>query len=108
MATKKEAEQKAAAEAAAAEAAAQKEAAEAPQAIAHPASADTPDSASGAVVEPAIVEGVEMDHPAIDANPRAGTTALMNARDMNDPLNRRPADEDYIGKGLDPSVYGKG
>lgn len=32
-----------------------------------------------------IVDGVDMDHPAIDANPRANTSAVQNAIDMNDP-----------------------
>ena len=82
-------------------------AASAPGSVASPAAATTIDSASGAVIEPAIVDGIDMTHPAIDANPRAGTVALQNARDMNDPLNRRPSDPDFVGQGLDPTVYGK-
>ncbi|MGZ9812635.1 hypothetical protein ACXN5S_19395 [Pseudoroseicyclus sp. H15] len=38
----------------------------------------------------------------------AGTVAAQNARDMNDPANRKPGDEGYVGQGLDASVYGKG
>ncbi len=32
-----------------------------------------------------VVPDVDMTHPAIDANPRAGTTELQNRIDMNDP-----------------------
>lgn len=72
-----------------------------------PAPADQMDSASGAIIEPAIKESVDLDHPAFDDNPRKGTTAEQNARDMNDPQRRTPADEDYVGQGLDPAPYGK-
>lgn len=40
-------------------------------------------STSGAPVQ--IVPGVDPEHPAIDNNPRANTTVLQNAIDMNDP-----------------------
>ena len=53
-------------------------------AIADPAPATTFE-ASGAVIEPAIVDGVDMSHPAVDANPRANTTAAQNRIDFNDP-----------------------
>lgn len=82
-------------------------AAAAPGAVANPAPATAMDSASGAVIEPAIVDAIDMTHPAIDANPRAGTVAMQNARDMNDPANRRPDDPNFVGEGLDPTVYGK-
>lgn len=72
-----------------------------------PAPAQQMDSASGAVIEPEIKDGVDMSHPAIDSNPRKGTTARQNARDMNDPSRRTPNDEDYVGQGLDPAPYGK-
>ena len=76
-------------------------------AVADPAPAAEIDGASGAIIEPEIAQGIDMIHPAVDANPRAGTAAVQNARDMNDPLNRRPDDERFIGEGLDRSVYGK-
>lgn len=41
--------------------------------------------ASGAVIEPAIVDRVDMTHPSVDANPRAGATADMNRIDFNTP-----------------------
>lgn len=75
-------------------------------AVADPAPATEIDGASGAIIEPEIAQGIDMTHPAVDANPRAGTAAVQNARDMNDPLNRRPDDDDFIGEGLDRSVYG--
>lgn len=52
--------------------------------IADPAPATTFE-ASGAVIEPAIVDGVDLTHPAVDANPRANTTAEQNRIDFNDP-----------------------
>lgn len=48
--------------------------------------------ASGAMIEPEAVEAVEFDHPAVDNNPRAGTTVEQNAIDYNDPsLDSREA-----------------
>ena len=41
--------------------------------------------ASGAVIEPAAKEAVDMDHPAVDNNPRAGVPADSNRIDFNDP-----------------------
>lgn len=41
--------------------------------------------ASGAVIEPAVVEEVDMKHPAVDDNPRAGTSVEQNQIDFNDP-----------------------
>lgn len=81
-------------------------AAEAPGAIADPAPATTFDDPSGAIVEPAITGGVNLGHEAIDANPRAGTTALQNAIDLNDAKKSNPADPDFAGEGIDMSVYG--
>ncbi|MGZ9812042.1 hypothetical protein ACXN5S_16385 [Pseudoroseicyclus sp. H15] len=74
---------------------------------ADPAAAQSIDGASGAILEEEIAEAVDLAHPAIDSNPRAGTVAAQNARDMNDPANRKPGDEGYVGQGLDASVYGK-
>ena len=42
-------------------------------------------AASGALIEPAIAKGVDTSHPAVDANPRATSTAEMNQIDFNDP-----------------------
>jgi len=41
--------------------------------------------ASGAIIEPAIAQGVDMNHPAVDANPRENSTPEMNQIDFNDP-----------------------
>lgn len=42
-------------------------------------------AASGAVIEPAIVDRVDMNHPAVDNNPRERSTADMNRIEFNDP-----------------------
>lgn len=42
-------------------------------------------AASGATIEPTIVDRVDMKHPAVDDEPRAGTTAVQNRIDFNDP-----------------------
>lgn len=73
----------------------------------NPGPAKGMDSASGAVIEPEIKEGVQMDHASVDANPREGTTAQQNARDMNDPRRRKPNDRDFAGQGIDPAPYGR-
>lgn len=41
--------------------------------------------ASGAIIEPAIVERVDMSHPAVDDNPRKGQPVVANQIDFNDP-----------------------
>ena len=41
--------------------------------------------ASGATIEPAIVERVDMTHPAVDDHPRAGQPETANRIDFNDP-----------------------
>ena len=41
--------------------------------------------ASGAMIEPAALEAVDLEHPAVDANPRAHTTVAQNRIDFNDP-----------------------
>ena len=41
--------------------------------------------ASGAVIEPDAKKAVDMKHPAVDSNPRAGTPADSNRIDFNDP-----------------------
>jgi hypothetical protein len=41
--------------------------------------------ASGAVQEPTVTKAIDVDHPAVDNNPRAGTTEAQNRIDFNDP-----------------------
>lgn len=41
--------------------------------------------ASGAFIEPEIVERIDVDHPAVDNNPRAGQPKVANQIDFNDP-----------------------
>ena len=72
-----------------------------------PAGAQGMDSASGAIMEPAIRQGVDTGHPAIDGSPREGTDPAQNARHMNDTRRRRPNDRDFVGQGIDPTPYGK-
>jgi hypothetical protein len=55
--------------------------------------------ASGAVVEPAIVDGVDMNHPAIDDNPRAASTPEMNQLDPNVP-SALESQEDAVERNL--------
>lgn len=52
-----------------------------------PAPAETIDT-SGAPQQ--IVDDVDMSHPAVDADPRAGTTEDMNRIDFNDPTLSGP------------------
>ena len=74
-------------------------------AVTNPAPA-TEMAASGAFVEPEIVAAIPADHPAVDNNPRAGTSAVQNGADFNDPFQNTPNSPDFIGQGLDLSVYG--
>jgi hypothetical protein len=76
-------------------------------AIDNPAPATEMESPSGAFIEPEIKQALDVDHPAVDNNPRAGTTAVQNGQDFNDPARRTPQDRDYVGQGLDPTPYGK-
>lgn len=41
--------------------------------------------ASGAIMEPAVKSAIDVSHPAVDNNPRAGTTERQNKIDFNDP-----------------------
>lgn len=41
--------------------------------------------ASGAIMEPDTKNEIDVDHPAVDNNPRAGTTVRQNQIDFNDP-----------------------
>ena len=75
-------------------------------AVTNPEPASEMDSASGAFIEPAIKQGIPVDHPAVDNNPRFGTSAVQNGADFNDPSRRTPNDPKFKGQGLDLSVYG--
>ena len=75
-------------------------------AVADPAPAAELTEASGAIVEPAIVDAVDLTHEAIDANPRSGTSAVQNAIDLNDAKRANPTDPGFAGQGIDMSVYG--
>ena len=77
-------------------------------AVTNPAPATEMDSASGAFIEPEIKKAIPVDHPAIENNPRRGTSAVQNGGDFNDPRRRHPSEEGFAGQGLDLSVYGKG
>jgi len=50
-------------------------------------------AASGAVIEPAIVERVDMTHPSVDDAPRKNSTADMNRIDFNEPSALTPPEE---------------
>lgn len=75
-------------------------------AVTNPAPATEMDAASGAFIEPEIKKAIPVDHPAIENNPRAGTSAIQNGGDFNDPVRRHPSDPNFAGQGLDMSVYG--
>jgi hypothetical protein len=75
-------------------------------AVTNPAPATEMDSASGAFIEPEIRKSVPVDHPAVENNPRRGTSAIQNGGDFNDPRGRHPSDPNFVGQGLDLSVYG--
>lgn len=79
---------------------------EAATGVPDPAPATALEQPSGAIIEPAIVDAVDVAHEAIDANPRAGTTAVQNAIDLNDAKRANPVDPDFAGQGIDLSVYG--
>lgn len=75
--------------------------------VADPAPASALEDASGAIIEPAITDAVDVAHESVDANPRAGTTATQNGIDWNDPKRVRPDEPDFTGQGIDPAVYGR-
>ena len=55
--------------------------------------------ASGSVIEDKALDQIDVDHPAVDNNPRAGTTARQNQIDFNDPeLSDRKAVEQRLGQ----------
>ena len=43
-------------------------------------------AASGAFIEPEIVERIDTAHPAVDNNPRKGQPVIANQIDFNDPV----------------------
>ena len=75
-------------------------------AIANPSPATEMESPSGAFVEPEIKQAIPVDHPAIDNNPRQGTSGIQNGQDFNDPAGRTPDQQDFAGQGIDPTPYG--
>jgi hypothetical protein len=77
-------------------------------AVANPAPAQTMNNAGGAFVEQEVIDGIPVDHPSIENNPRQGTSGIQNGGDFNDPFGRNPGDDGFTGQGLDLSVYGKG
>lgn len=42
-------------------------------------------AASGAMIEPTIVERIDTSHPAVDNTPRKGQPVIANQIDFNDP-----------------------
>lgn len=42
-------------------------------------------AASGALIEPTIVDRIDTDHPAVDNEPRKGQPVVSNRIDFNDP-----------------------
>ena len=75
--------------------------------VADPAPAAALEDASGAIIEPAITDAVDVSHESVDANPREGTSPAQNAIDWNDPNRVRPDEADFTGQGIDRTVYGK-
>jgi len=55
-------------------------------------------AASGAFIEPEIVERIDVEHPAVDNNPRKGQPKIANQIDFNDPhLDTQAAVEKILG-----------
>jgi hypothetical protein len=54
-------------------------------------------AASGALIEPTIVERIDTNHPAVDNEPRKGQPVLANRIDFNDPTRK---DEDVVAENL--------
>lgn len=77
-------------------------------AVTNPPPASEMESLGGGFIEPEIKAAIPTDHPAIDNNPRAGTSAVQNGGDFNDPRRMHPSDPNFLGQGLDLSVYGVG
>ena len=75
-------------------------------AVTNPAPARGISSPSGAIMEDEVARGLDVEHPAVDNNPRRNTSAVMNGVDWNDPTRRPPTEREFVGQGLDLSVYG--
>lgn len=75
-------------------------------AVANPAKTGRMNPSSGAFVEDQVREGVPADHPSVDSHPRDGTSAIQNGQDFNEPRRIDPNDPEFMGQGLDMSVYG--
>jgi hypothetical protein len=75
-------------------------------AVANPAKTGRMNPSSGAFVEDQVREGVPADHPSVDSHPRDGTSAIQNGQDFNEPRRIDPSDPEFMGQGLDLSVYG--
>lgn len=54
-------------------------------------------AASGAFIEPEIVERIDTSHPAVDNNPRADAPKVSNQIDFNDPTL---TDEEAVAQNL--------
>lgn len=50
-------------------------------------------AASGAIIEPEIVKGVDTAHVSVDNNPRKDSTADMNRIDFNEPSGLQSPEE---------------
>jgi hypothetical protein len=50
-------------------------------------------AASGALVEPEILTGVDVDHPSVDNAPRKDSTVDMNRVDFNEPSGLQSPEE---------------
>jgi hypothetical protein len=50
-------------------------------------------AASGALIEPTIVERIDTAHPSVDNEPRKGATKDMNRIDFNEPSALTPPEE---------------
>lgn len=50
-------------------------------------------AASGAMIEPTIVERIDTSHPAVDNEPRKGQPVISNRIDFNDPTK---ADDEAV------------
>lgn len=55
-------------------------------------------AASGAMIEPTIVERIDTSHPAVDNEPRKGQPVIANAIDFNDP---RKTDAEAVAEALE-------
>lgn len=55
-------------------------------------------AASGVFIEPEIVARIDVDHPAVDNNPRKGQPVIANQIDFNDP---HLSSEDAVKKNLE-------